>query len=186
MNRNSLFFFDLSCNKWTIEKQLVPGDSDLPTVKRFKEVVAQDIERSFNVSQAVKEPNIAIFSSILDPCYHQLKFMDNSIRKTAYSMPEEKLALLSCEEECQIVQESALQSPKRKKKNALAILLREDEDDDSTVFTTSEEFEKYLKEAPLKSSENCLEWWAKNKHTYPNLAKLATQYLCVPTTSVTA
>ena len=52
------------------------------------------------------------------------------------------------------------------------------------MFTTSEEFEKDLKEAPLKSSENCLEWWAKNKHTYPNLAKLATQYLCVPANSV--
>ena len=25
---------------------------------------------------------------------------------------------------------------------------------------------------------------AKNKHTYPNLAKLATQYLCVTATSV--
>ena len=102
-------------------------------------------------------------------------------------MLKEKLALLSCEEECQVVQESASQSPKRKKKKtALAILLGEDEDDDSTVFTTSEEFEKYLKEFPLKSSENCLEWWAKNKHTYPNLAKLATQYLCVPATSVPA
>ena len=168
-----------------LKKHLVPGESDLPTVKRFKEVVAQDIERRFNVS--VKEQNIAIFAAILDPRYHQLKFMDYSTRKTAYSMLKEKLALLSCEEECQVVQESASQSPKRKKKKtALAILLGEDEDDDSTVFTTSEEFEKYLKEFPLKSSENCLEWWAKNKHTYPNLAKLATQYLCVPATSVPA
>ena len=39
------------------------------------------------------------------------------------------------------------------KKTALAILLGEDEDDDSTMFTTPEEFDKYLKETPLKSSK---------------------------------
>ena len=89
-----------------LKNHLVPGESDLPTVKRFKEVVAQDIERRFNVSEAVKEQNDAIFATILDPCYHQLKFMDYSTRSTAYSMFKEKLALLSCEGECQIVQEA--------------------------------------------------------------------------------
>ena len=142
-----------------LKNHLVPGESDLPTVKRFKEVVAQDIERRFNVSEAVKEQNVAIFATILDPRYHQLKFMDYSTRTTAYSMFKEKLALLSYEGECQIVQEATSQSPKRKEnKTALAILLGEDEDDDSTVFTTSEEFDKCLKETPLKSSESCLEW----------------------------
>ena len=65
-----------------LKNHLVPGESDLPTVKRFKEVVAQDIERRFNVSEAVKEQNVAIFATILDPHYHQLKFMDYSIRTT--------------------------------------------------------------------------------------------------------
>ena len=140
-----------------LKNHLVPGESDLPTVKRFKEIVAQDIERRFNVSEAVKEQNVAIFATILDPRYHQLKFMDYSTRTTAYSMLKEKLALLSCEGECQIVQEATSQSPKRKKKKtALAILLGEDEDDNPEVFTTSEEFDKYLKETPLKSSENSL------------------------------
>ena len=139
------------------------------------------------MSEAVKEQNVAIFATILDPRYHQLKFMDYSTRTAAYSMLIEKLALLSCEGECQIVQEATSQSPKRKKKKtALAILLGEDEDDDPEVFTTLEEFDKYLKETPLKSSENCLEWWSKNNHTYPSLAKLAKQYLCVPATSVPA
>ena len=91
------------------------------------------------MSQAVKEQNIAIFATILDPRYHQLKFMDYSTRKTAYSMLKEKLALLSCEEERQIVQEGASQSPKRKKKiTAVAILFGENEDNDNTVFTTTE------------------------------------------------
>ena len=57
-------------------------------------------------------------------------------------MLKEKLALLSCEEEYQIVQEATSRSLKRmKKKIALAILLGEDEDDNSMVFTTSNEFD---------------------------------------------
>ena len=53
------------------------------------------------------------------------------------------------------------------------------------VFTTSKkDFDKYLLETPLKSSENCLEWRSKHNRTYPNLAKLVKQYLCVPATSV--
>ena len=81
--------------------------------------MAQDIERKFNVSEAVKEKNVAIFAIILDPHYHQLKFT-----RTAYFMLKEKLAILSCEGECSIVQEDTSQSPKRKKKKTnLAILL---------------------------------------------------------------
>ena len=93
------------------------------------------------MSEPVKEKNIA-FCHHLDPHYHQLKFMDYSIRTTTYSMLKEKLALLSCEEEYQIVQEATSRSLKRmKKKIALAILLGEDEDDNSMVFTTSNEFD---------------------------------------------
>jgi len=43
-------------------------------------------------------------------------------------------------------------------------LLGEDDDDDSRVFAMSEEFDKHLKETPLKSTENSLEWWPKNSH----------------------
>ena len=45
---------------------------------------------------------------------------------------------------------------------------------------------KYLKETPLKSSKNCLRWWSKNSYTYPNLAKLAKQYLYIPASLVPA
>ena len=89
-----------------LKNHLVPGEGDLPTVKRFKEIMAQDIQKRFNVSEAVKEQNIAILATILDAHYHQLKFMDCLTRTGAYSMLKEKLASLSCEEECQIVKES--------------------------------------------------------------------------------
>jgi len=70
--------------------------------------------------------------------------------------------LMISEEECQVVKEVAVEISQKKEKTALAILLgEEDDDDDSRVFTMSEEFDKYLKETPLKSTENSLEWWSK-------------------------
>ena len=99
-----------------LKNHLVSGEGDLPTVRRFKEIVAQDIQKRFNVSEAVKEQNIAILATILDAHYHQLKFMDCPTRTGAYSMLKEKLASLSCEEECQIVKESTAHSPKKKEK----------------------------------------------------------------------
>ena len=120
-----------------LKNHLVPGEGDLLTVKRFKEIVTQDIQKRFNLSDAVTQQNTAIFATILDPHYHPLKFMDYSTRTTAYSLFKEKLA--SCEEECRIVQETVSNSPKRKKKkSAMAILLGEDEEDDSMAFKTSE------------------------------------------------
>jgi len=44
--------------KWTTEKS---SEDDLPTVKRFKEVVAHDIQRRYVYkSEAVEEQNVAI------------------------------------------------------------------------------------------------------------------------------
>ena len=96
-------------------------------------------------------------------------------------------------EDCQIVgtsqgtEEGGSQPPKKKKKIALEILIGEDDDSShSSSRSLSEEFDNYLKLAPLKSSDNCLEWWSHNSLQFPNLAKLAKKYLCVPTTSVPA
>ena len=62
------------------------------------------------------------------------------------------------EEKCQVIKEVAVEISQKKEKTALAILLgEEDDDDDSRVFTMSEEFDKYLKETPLKSTEKSLE-----------------------------
>ena len=43
-----------------------------------------------------------------------------------------------------------------------------------------------MRVSPLKSRENVLEWWSHNSGQFPNIAKLAKRYLCVPATSVPA
>ena len=57
-----------------LKNHLVPGEGNLPTVKRFKEIVTQDIQKRFNLS--VTQQNTAMLATMLDPHYHKLKFMD--------------------------------------------------------------------------------------------------------------
>lgn len=48
-----------------LKNHLVPGENDLPAVQIFKEAAAQDIEKRFNVSEAIKEQNVVIFAIII-------------------------------------------------------------------------------------------------------------------------
>ena len=98
---------------------------------------------------------------------------------------------LTAAEDCQILellevsqatsQEMVSQPPKKKKKTALELLIGEDDDDSSHSSRgfLSEEFDNYLKLNPLKSCDNCLEWWSHNSLQFPNLAKLAKKiFMC--------
>ena len=151
-------------------------------MKRFKEVVAREIQDRFNVEEAVEEQSVAVFATILDPRYHHLKFLSDQVKAEAYFAFREILVSTMAAEDCQIVEEasqatsqvSMSQPPKKKKKTALEILIGEDDDSShSSRGSLSEEFDNCLKLTPLKSRDNCLEWWSHNSLQFPNLAKLA-------------
>ena len=57
-----------------LKNHLLIDEDDLPAVKRFKEVVTQEIQYRFNAEEAVEEQSVAVLATILDPHYHQLKF----------------------------------------------------------------------------------------------------------------
>ena len=57
-----------------LKNHLLIDEDDLPAVKRFKEVVTQEIQYRFNAEEAVEEQSVAVLANILDPHYHQLKF----------------------------------------------------------------------------------------------------------------
>ena len=46
------------------------------------------------------------------------------------------------------------------------------------------ELNLYCAEGRADKSTNILEWWRSHKTTYPNLARMARDYLCLPATSV--
>ena len=48
------------------------------------------------------------------------------------------------------------------------------------------EFELYLKEAPVDMKTDILEWWGMNEERFPNIARMAAQYLGVPSSSAAA
>ena len=154
-----------------------------------------EIQNRFDVEDAIEEQSVAVFASILDPQYHQLKFLSNKIKTKASSAFREKFASTIATEDYQIVEElsqatsqGVSQPPKKKKKTALEILIGEDDDErsQSNKSSLAEEFNDYLRVAPLKSRANVLQWWSHNSAQFPNVAKLAKKYLCVPATSVPA
>ena len=53
-----------------LKNHLLIGEDDLPVVKRFKEMVTQEIQNRFNVEKTIEEQSVAIFATILDPRYH--------------------------------------------------------------------------------------------------------------------
>ena len=103
-----------------LKNHLLIGKDDLPTVKRFKEVVTREIQERFNIEEAVEVLNVAVFATILDPRYHQLKFLSDQAKAEAYSTFREILVSTMAAEDCQIVeevnQESTSQPPKKKKR----------------------------------------------------------------------
>ena len=113
-----------------LKNHLLIGEDDLPAVKRFKEVVTQEIQYRFNVKEAVEKQSVVVFATILDPHYHQLKFLRDQAKVEAYSTFKQILISMTTED-CQIVEEGTSQGteeggsqpPKKKKKTALEILI---------------------------------------------------------------
>ena len=142
-----------------LKNHLLIGEDDLPAVKRFKEVVKQEIQYRFNVEEAVEEQNVAVFAAILDPHYHLLKFLRDQAKAEAYSTFKQILFSMTTED-CQIVEEEegtsqgteegGSQPPKKKKKTALEILIGEDDDSSHSSRSLSEEFDNYLKTCSFK------------------------------------
>ena len=48
----------------------------------------------------------------------------------------------------------------------------------TNVLVPSEEMEKYLRVAPLKSDEDTLDWWKNNAKVFPTFAKLVSVCAC--------
>jgi len=48
------------------------------------------------------------------------------------------------------------------------------------------EFEQYLNEPQVTMTTDILEWWGTNETRFPNLARMAAQYLGIPASSAAA
>ena len=92
-----------------VKNHLLIGEDDLTVVKRFKEMVTQEIQNRFSVEKAVEEQSVAIFATILDPRYHQLKFLSDQMKAQAYSTFRETFTAaetLTAAEDCKLLEVS--------------------------------------------------------------------------------
>ena len=63
----------------------------------------------------------------------------------------------------------------------------ESEEEDKVVDVIKQEIKSYRAETEIsREEEDILSWWRDRKAKYPNLARLARKYLCVPATSTQA
>ena len=73
-------------------------------MKKFKEIVTQERQYRFNVEETVEEQSVAVFATILDQHYHQLKFLRDQAKAEAYSSFKQILFSITTED-CQIVED---------------------------------------------------------------------------------
>lgn len=52
------------------------------------------------------------------------------------------------------------------------------------VGTPSDEYQAYLSLPQIAGEDDPLEWWKQNAQQFPNLAKMARDFLSIPATSV--
>ena len=89
-------------------------------------MVTQETQNIFNVEKAVEEQSAAVFATILDLHYHQLKFLSDQIKAHFYRETFTIVETLTAAEDCQILellevsqatsQEMVSQPPKRKRR----------------------------------------------------------------------
>lgn len=74
-----------------LKNHLVIDENDLNAVKRFKEVATQEIQKRFDIKEAIENQGLAVITTILDCRYHLLKFLTEGVKARAYSAVKEKL-----------------------------------------------------------------------------------------------
>jgi len=88
-----------------LKNYLKVDENDPPAVRRFKQVVTQELLNRFNVEEAIEEECVTVFATTLDPQYHQLKLLSERIKAKAYSAFRKKFTSIIVAEDCQILEE---------------------------------------------------------------------------------
>ena len=121
-------------------------------------------------------PQIGLLASVLDPRFKSLKFASSHREITCKVLSEE---LDSIKEK----------NPENRRRPTVVIQKTSqntifDELLGSTQIINDNELEKYLNITNVAGNIDPLIWWKEKKNDFPNLAILASKYLCLSATSV--
>jgi hypothetical protein len=125
---------------------------------------------------SVVTPQIGLLSSVLDPRFKSLKFALNH-REITCKILSEELGLMK-EKSSEHLKRSTVVIQKTSHNTIFDELL------DSTQAMNDNELERYLNIINVAGNIDPLVWWKERKNDLPNLAILASKYLCLSATSV--
>lgn len=171
------------------EKFMKITEHDTPAVFQYKKVVWEHLNPHYNESEIQSLFNICAF---FDPRFKDLVHLTDvereevlqGVRHMVMEIEESQHGLLGVS-----TQDDCGDTPPAKRRQRLQELdllfgTIEDKDRHTNLETPGSDLDRYLQEAPIGIKESPLDWWKRNYHRYPTVAKLARRHLCVPATAV--
>uniref|UniRef100_A0A8C6TE01 BED-type domain-containing protein n=1 Tax=Neogobius melanostomus TaxID=47308 RepID=A0A8C6TE01_9GOBI len=171
-----------------ISKHLKENEGESPKVSQFKRSVSASLERRLAPTDVCSAGKVAYIASFLDPRHKHLRFTSDDVKVAVQAKVSD---LLSSRPEPELVEAVAVETELRAKKprsdaasvSAIAALFGEDYYKEDTTDIESE-LNRYCQDKCPSPQIDPMDWWKTNENKYPQLAKLASAYLCVPATSV--
>jgi hypothetical protein len=171
----------------SIKKHLSSCDDDPFYIISMKLIVLDDFK---DRTQLNLNFDFLMRATALDPRFLKLKFLTD---KTARDRVFERLGDEAREylDRAEDVEKVRLIEPLVKKRKMGLDWSESDsgesEEEDEVLDVIKQEIKSYRAETEIsREEEDILSWWRDRKAKYPNLARLARKYLCVPATSTQA
>lgn len=155
-------------------------ESDSVVIQTFKKKVKENLRAKFSLNNI--DVNYLI-ASVLDPRYKHLEFLSDTEKSIAFS----KLS--------DLLNASNLDINNKMPSTSFSINVAVASEEDSFFFIRTKptgdvlpheenEIERYKKINDAERNECPLKWWSMQAKNFPNIAKMARKYLCIPATSV--
>jgi len=170
-----------------LSQHLILNESDLKSIKEFKNKFRNEIERRFtpNDEKICKSP--AVIASVLDPKFKELEFFDKKFKKLVYNEVIEQMEVISPNESNVQPIESQSTLPdstsKTEQKSAFEEIFGKREKTEQ--ISINDEFKAYLS-ISFDSNSDPIIWWKISENRFPRLSRLAQKYLSIPSTSVSS
>ena len=154
--------------KAKIDEICTVEDEDPNELKKLKRKIATKVDSRFKISETAK------LASTLNP----------AIRDVLFSREEAK-EILAKNQPNVASDEIASEEPREPKSKLLKLMKSMKSTATHTDNDYSHEIDRYLSHQPtIDEQENGLLFWKRNEKMYPSLARLAKEYLAIPSSSV--
>jgi hypothetical protein len=168
---------------------LIVKDDDLVAVRRFKEIVCDELNKRFDPSSLATSEKLPVISAAVDPRYSKLRFLSEEQKESTYRRLITMMAqidTLEVEDDSYEMIESSIQEepPTKKINNGMQFLLGDSLLDNIPSSSIESELDYFKREPTLDPDSDPLCWWKRNEDRFSTLSKVAKQLLCIPASSV--